>query len=373
MKEFKFDGSIYQNGQQHGTLIVERYDSVMNALFGSEFWRLTKKRFPFSIPALIRNLRLISFLKKEIKRTPLADSYIKGLLSGKGMTKIKLYTILLNEILAGDRTGVVEGFGCSSLIIRLNGGIAVGKNFDFQYPLVPHQGLIVRKQKKYLAFASFSPLLMPLGGQLGMNEQGVVVSYNYSYSIKGIYFKGIPGSFVVHEILSKCKSSAEAMKLLQDNKYRVNNGCSLGIADGETGFIAELYGPYLDILQNGHRLALAHTNHFQTAQLRQFNFPDSAVFKIKHPSFLGKRSNESSITRLTKLQEKIEKIEKVSDIKNILSEQSDADGLNNIFQTTTFWGTISSFIALPRESKVICYNDIRKEKGVTIDMKELLK
>jgi predicted choloylglycine hydrolase len=368
METFILEGNSYQNGQQHGELIAGKYKTVFDALFSSEYWQLIKKKFPANIPANVYNLRLIFAIKKKIKSVPQVEAYLNGILKAPGMSKMKLYTLLLNEVLAGDRRQVVSPFGCSTVVTRLDNGMVIGKNFDFQYPLAPYQGLIVRKQAGSLAFAGFSPLLMPLGGQLGINEAGLVISYNYSYANEGLYSNGIPASFVVHQLLSQCKTCREADKLLKEKSFRVNNGCLLGIADGKEMLIAELYGAYMDIQWKPE--TLTYTNHFQSQNLCRLNFQDSAVFKINHSSLKGKRSNESSLTRLSKLEKGVKNVKSINDLNHILGEHSDTNGLNNVFQVAQFWGTISSFIVLPQQLKIIYYDDIRTGTGITIDLQK---
>jgi predicted choloylglycine hydrolase len=370
MLKYLFKGNAKEIGCQHGKLITNYYHEALHALYNSEYWKSTKKSLFNKIKKIITNLKLLNQIKKEIQNRKIFTPYMNGIKNAPGIKAMQLNVILLNEIIAGDRRGNVgAAFGCSGIAQKVNNrGYIIGKNFDFQYPLTPYQVMIVKNQTDFYSYASFSPLFMVLGGQLCINNKGLVVSYNYCYSRHGFSYKGVPLSFIVHHILSTCENCEEALHLLKKANFFVNNGGSLLIAGKDDASIVEMWSNHIDFYTQD--MQLINTNHFQTPIMKKLNFPDDSIFTINHPEIKGKKANESSFTRLIKIKKVYNKLNTIENIIDILGEETNDEGMNNIFQTSKFWGTISSFVVIPGELKVIYYKDIRNKQGEKINLTE---
>lgn len=366
MKTFVFKGDMKTIGQQHGKLLLEYYDPILFALNEKETTVYTRKTF-FS---KLYNLFFVFLLQKNIAKFPLAKEYIDGLLSVSAMTPIKLFGLLIAEVFGSDKTKIANMGGCSGFSIKLDAEMLVGKNFDFNLAMSSFQGLLIRRQRGYLSYGSFAPLLMPIAGHFVINEEGLILSYNYAYSKHGIYLDGVPISIIIHEIVSQCCNVNEAISFLRKRKIQTCNGGGIMMVDKTTGVLVELFGKDIDII--GPSDKISHTNHFQTEVLKKINIPDAWRFNIQDAALYGKPINLSSRIRLNKIQNKLFCVKNLNDAESLLREHSDpTEGLHNIFQTNKFWCTISSLIGFPERMEVIYYDDIRNRMGRYINFLDL--
>lgn len=76
--------------------------------------------------------------------------------------------------------------------------------------------------------------------------------------------------------------------------------------------------------------------------------------------------------RLSKLQERATQINSLATLQTTLAESTDKNGMNNVFQTGLFWGTISSYIVNLAEMTVYEFKDIRNDQPTVYDIKAML-
>lgn len=362
-----FQGSSFEIGQQHGAIVVEKYHEARKTLNASPYWQRLKRAWPRQMLQKLQAYYLMRSLQKQIDDTQPAIEYLKGMLSVEEMTTSIYYFLLLSEVLGADRTGVIQG--CSGVSCQSGQSLLLGKNFDYQYPLAPYQGAIVRQEASQSHYIAFAPMLMPFGGQFCVNEHGLAVSYNYAYYRKGNHSGGLPGSYLVHDICRGCQSAEEAVSLAQQRNYPIGNGVSLAVVDTNNRYIVEVVGDKTGVIQPSG--SLFHTNHFISEELAQFNFPESTRFSPRIPELDELPILESSQIRFDKLCQRLNQINSLETLKKTLAESTDDNGMNNVFQTGPFWGTISSYIVNLTEMTVYEFKDVRNSDPQVYNLKAL--
>ncbi len=365
---YVFEGSSFEIGRQHALMVVEKYEQARQTLENSPYWQRLKKPWPWKILQKLQGYYLITLLQKQLDRVRPASDYLNGMLSVPEMKPSIYYFLLLSEVLGADRTRVVQGccgVGCKSGESRL-----LGKNFDYQYPLAPYQGAIVRQEKSQFRYVAFSPVLMPFGGQFCVNEHGLAVSYNYAYYRKGNHPGGLPASYLVHDLCRSCQSAEEAVLRAKQRNYPIGNGASLAVVDSQDFYVVEVVGEKTGVVHS--KSGLLNTNHFISDELAPFNFPDSTRFSLQIPELEQLPILESSYERLRKLRNRADRIHSLETLQATLGESTDKNGMNNIFQTGPFWGTISSYIFNVAEMTVYEFKDIRNGQATVYDLKTLL-
>lgn len=365
---YVFEGSSFEIGRQHAAIVVEKYQQVRQTLENSFYWQRLQRSCLRQMLQKLQSYYLLRSLEKQLDRIQPAIDYLNGMRSVGEMTQSIYYFLLLSEVLGADRTGVSQG--CSSVGCWSGESLLLGKNFDYQYPLAPYQGAIVRQETSQSRYVAFAPILMPFGGQLCVNEHGLAVSYNYAYYRKGNHRGGLPASYLVHDLCRSCQNAEEAVALAQERTYPIGNGASLAVVDAENLYIVEVVGYKTGVIRAED--SLLHTNHFISEELAQFNFPNSTRFSPRIPELKELPILESSQMRLNKLQEVASQINSLETLQTTLAESTDENGMNNIFQTGPFWGTISSYILNPVEMTVYEFKDVRTGQPNVYDIKALL-
>ncbi|MDJ0799929.1 MAG: C45 family autoproteolytic acyltransferase/hydrolase [Calothrix sp. MO_167.B12] len=366
---YVFEGSSFEIGQQHAAIVVEKYQQARQTLENSPYWqRLKNKSWLRRMLQKLQSYYLLRSLEKQLHSIQPATDYLNGMLSVPEITPSIYYFLLLSEILGADRTGVIQG--CSGVGCLSGQSPLLGKNFDYQYPLVPYQGAIVRQEKSQYRYVAFAPILMPFGGQFCVNEHGLAVSYNYVYYCKGNHPGGLPASYLVHDLCRTCHSAEEAVSLAQQRNYSIGNGASLAVVDTQNFYIVEVIGNKTGVIKAED--SLLHTNHFLSDEIAQFNFPNSTRFSPRIPELEELPILESSHMRLSKLQERASQINSLETLQKTLAESTDENGMNNVFQTGPFWGTISSYIVNLAEMTIYEFKDVRTCQPTVYDIKALL-
>jgi isopenicillin-N N-acyltransferase-like protein len=157
-----------------------------------------------------------------------------------------------------------------------------GRNYDFPNVLQPFQ--VVREETPDEGYRNINFTQYPLSGcHMGMNEKGLAIGYNYGRSWKteplDFRLKGVPGSFIVQEVLETCATTQEASNFITNFTCR-SNGCHYGLMDssGDTCVIETTSTRHA--IRRPEDGILAHTNHYQTEKLKDANLPDFVRFKM---------------------------------------------------------------------------------------------
>ena len=151
-----------------------------------------------------------------------------------------------------------------------NGKLIVGRNFDFfgRGAWNANNALVVMKPNNGQRFCWIGALGISASGQ-GFNESGIIVGLHTKFN-KDLSLKGTPLFKIVHEILAKCKSLDEAVKVIKDSRPRIS-GLSIFVVDSKNrdaavvGFSAR----HEEVLRPADGF-LVRTNHYTTPELQRF-------------------------------------------------------------------------------------------------------
>ena len=229
-----------------------------------------------------------------------------------------------------------------------------GRNYDFPNVLQPFQ--VVREEMPEEGYKNINFTQYPLSGcHMGLNEKGLAIGYNYGRSWKkeplDFRLKGVPGTFLVQQMLESCATTQEAVKFISNFKNR-SNGCHYGFMDasGDTCVIETTSTRHA--IRRPTDGILSHTNHYQTEELKDANLPDYVRFKMDDMDI---NPIESPIRRY---QREIELLSNhkgnitMETIKCILSDHDNREP--DDFTVCTHGpaaGTLGSIIVFPRKKE----------------------
>lgn len=364
----EFAGTDEEMGLAHGRMLAGVLAPLRRALAESEYWRALRPGWLRRLGLLWCRLGHARALNRALATHPRATAYLQGASRSGGVSRRALTELLLLEILASDRSRVVRGMGCSSFVAECGGRAVIGKNLDYQYPVRPYQGILVKRPNTGLAYVALCPVVMLFGGHVCMNEAGLLVSYNYAYSRRGVYRGGLPVSVLVHEVITSCDCGEAARRFIEKRPYAVGNGASLLIHDQRGGCVVDVEGEMTGLSQ-----ATINTNHFTSQRLESLNLPETAVYRSFMGELAGVNALESSRTRLAKLADSALRARDLEDVYAALGEARSENPLNNVFQTGKFWGTISTVVAIPGEMLMYHFDDIRSRRAHRIPVGEILQ
>ena len=323
------------------------------------FSEVTSKLIPLSIIKLALGIMGKKNLKKSIQQR-LPDQFEKMISIGKAaaIKRNIIYGAHFLEVMSGDPKSIYKNppVQACSMIFALpeatsDDSMIFGRNYDFPNVLQPFQ--VVREESPEDGYKNINFTQYPLTGcHMGMNEEGLAIGYNYGRSWKkeplDFKLKGVPGTFIVQEVLETCATTQEAINFITKFPDR-SNGCHYGLMDvsGDTCVI-ETTSTRHAIRRPEHGI-LAHTNHYQTEELKDANLPDHIRFKMDDmdisPIESPIRRYEREYKLLTRGKGKIT----MDTIKTILSDHDNREPDDFTICTHGISaGTLGSIIALPQ-------------------------
>lgn len=161
--------------------------------------------------------------------------------------------------------------------------------------------------------------MAPLSGILdGMNEHGLAVTYNYTYTTdKPKHF--VPFSVVLQEVLETCKKRAldEAVKFITQAKR--SGSALLTFADAEGDIkVVEISSNHASVREVVDDEAVV-TNHYETREMQKLEIPHTAVYFGKAPKALhGTKVHEPSERRLKRATELLKGEAKIEENKIVV-------------------------------------------------------
>jgi predicted choloylglycine hydrolase len=171
--------------------------------------------------------------------------------------------------------------------------VIVAKNFDYMQLLAPYQ--IACESKPAGRYANLSFKMGSLPGAIdGMNEHGLTLVYNLAHTTDRMKHH-VPLSFVIQEVLETCRTTGEAVEFVCQAKIG-GHAALLTIADAQgTIKVVELTSIHRAV-RGPEEGKVINTNHYQIAEMKEYQVPKNAVFAGKSP-YKGKRIHESSERR----------------------------------------------------------------------------
>jgi len=355
----KLQGNAAERGYQQGDQLKDKIHNMFDIVFHSKmFSEVTSKLIPLSIIKLGLGIMGKKNIKKPIQQY-LPDQYNKMISLGSAahIRRTILYGAHFIEVMSGDPKSIYKNppvQACSMIFAiseaTLDNSMIFGRNYDFPNVLQPFQ--IVREEIPDNGYKNLNFTQYPLTGcHMGMNEEGLAIGYNYGRSWKkqplDFKLKGVPGTFIVQEVLETCATTQEAIKYITEFPDR-SNGCHYGLMDasGDTCVIETTSTRYA--IRRTKDGILAHTNHYQTEELKDANLPDEVRFKMDDMDISPIESPIKRYKREVQLLAKSRGEITMETIKNILRDHDNREP--DDFTVCTHGvsaGTLGSIIVLP--------------------------
>ncbi|MFX0180987.1 MAG: C45 family autoproteolytic acyltransferase/hydrolase [Candidatus Hodarchaeota archaeon] len=292
MVEFiKIEGNHAERGFQQGNQLKDKIHNMFDIVFHSKmFSEVTSKLIPLSIVKFALGFMGKKNIKKPLQQLlPNQFEKMMALIKGAKIKKGIIYGAHFIEIMSGDPKSIYKNppIQACSMIFALpeatsDNSMIFGRNYDFPNVLQPFQ--IVREEIPENGYRNINFTQYPLTGcHMGMNEKGLAIGYNYGRSWKkdplDFRLKGIPGTFIVQEVLETCAETQEAVDFIVKFTGRAN-GCHYGLIDatGDTCVIETTSTRHA--IRRPENNILAHTNHYQTQELKNANLPEYVRFKM---------------------------------------------------------------------------------------------
>ncbi|MFX1494155.1 MAG: C45 family autoproteolytic acyltransferase/hydrolase [Promethearchaeota archaeon] len=292
MVEFiKIEGTPAERGFQQGNQLKDKIHNMFDIVFHSKmFSEVTSKLIPLSIVKFALGIMGKKNIKKPLQQL-LPNQFEKMMALSKGaeIRRGITYGAHFIEIMSGDPKSIYKNppIHACSMIFALpeatsDNSMIFGRNYDFPNVLQPFQ--VVREEIPENGYRNINFTQYPLTGcHMGMNEKGLAIGYNYGRSWKknplDFRLKGVPGTLLVQEVLETCAETQEAVDFIVKFTGRAN-GCHYGLIDvtGDTCVIETTSTRHA--IRRPENNILAHTNHYQTKELKNANLPEYVRFKM---------------------------------------------------------------------------------------------
>lgn len=357
----RIEGSPFERGFQQGEQLKEKIYNMFDTVFHSKmFSEVTSKLIPLSIIKLGLGIMGKRNIKQPLQQfVPNQYEKMMSISKGASIKKYILHGAHFIEVMSGDPKSIYKNppVQACSMIFALpeatsENVMIFGRNYDFPNVLQPFQ--IVREEIPEEGYKNINFTQYPLSGcHMGLNEKGLVIGYNYGRSWKkeplDFRLKGVPGTFLVQEMLETCATTQEAVEFITNFTNR-SNGCHYGFMDasGDTCVIETTSTRHA--IRQPEDGILAHTNHYQTKELKDANLPDYVRFKMDDMEI---NPIESPIKRYHREIELLKKLKGKITMKIVKSILSDHDNREpDDFTVCTHGpsaGTLGSIIVLPRK------------------------
>jgi hypothetical protein len=359
MVEFiKIEGNNAERGFQQGKKLEAKIHNMFDIVFHSKmFSEVTSKYIPLSIIKLGLGILGKRNIKNSLQRL-LPNQYEKLNALGKAANiGARLnYGIHFIEVMSGNPKSLYKNppVQACSMIFALpeatsDNSMIFGRNYDFPNVLQPFQ--VVREEIPDDGYKNINFTQYPLAGcHMGLNEKGLAIGYNYGRSWKekplDFRLKGVPGTFIVQEVLETCSTTQDAIDFITKFPRRAN-GCHYGLVDSSNDACVIETTSTRHAIRRPKDGILAHTNHYQTEELKDANLPDYVRFKMDDMDI---NPIESPIKRYQREFELLEKFKgqiTKKTIKKILSDHDNREP--DDFTVCTHGiaaGTLASIIVL---------------------------
>ncbi len=316
-------GDPFSMGLAQGEALRENIRKGYGSLGELESFLARKPRWmPFWMFLRIAERRAARYLTAALAESPDAALRLAGISRGSGLRPAALLMINAIEPILSSMSGCtarrsgnspreeappVAPMGCSAVAVRGSrspgGEPLVARNFDYLPQVRPF--FILRSTRPLAGARSLDFTTAPQVGALdGINEHGLVITYDYAYAIDRPARPAPPISVRIAEALAGCRTTAEAADQIS-NRSRTG-GALLMLADAE-GDIAslELSNTRSHLRRpNPGEDYIFHTNAFASEHLREVQIPPNAIYATGAPAVLrGRRLHESPERRDARLAE----------------------------------------------------------------------
>lgn len=351
-------GSPRDMGRRQGSEFAADIKGTFKRVLGFEGIKLVK---PFFLPNAVFGW----LVKREITSKWLSNikvvaphqyERLEGISESSGAPLAELLSIQALEVMADDVSLVIEGcFSAAFAPSRTSDGEPVViKNFDFIRDFADDN--IARLSSPKNGFASFELTYKQItGSHDGMNEKGLVITYNYGLTVEKTQAR-LPITLLVQEMLENCATVEAALALV--GNFRFPNAAILTIADASGAAASVEITPEHIAVRRPQDGILVNTNFFSCPETVKYDIPRSARYSKKAPAGIrGRRIHETNELRYERAVEIIKSAKKLDegDFIKLLSDHSRgaAGSEDTICRHGDFFRTQVSAIFFPRRRRIL--------------------
>ncbi len=287
----KVEGNPAERGFQQGDKLKDKIHNMFDTVFHSKmFSEVTSKLIPLSIVKFALGIMGKKNIKKPLQQLlPNQFEKMMALRKGAGIKRGIIYGAHFIEVMSGDPKSIYKNppIQACSMIFALpeatsDNSMIFGRNYDFPNVLQPFQ--VIREEIPENGYRNINFTQYPLTGcHMGINEKGLAIGYNYGRAWKkeplDFRLKGVPGTFIVQEVLERCATTQEAIDFIINFTGRAN-GCHYGLMDTSRDTCVIETTSTRHAIRRPENNILAHTNHYQTKELENANLPEYVRFKM---------------------------------------------------------------------------------------------
>lgn len=238
----RLKGNHYEMGKHYGDLLYKTGEDLSSVI------KLNMEQMEFGEACLPIYEKYMNGILEEVRG--LAD----GLHQEYKNLAYWLFNLYCNE----------EEHGCSVLVAKQNENVYFARNMDMfpEYKKTSESVLYRVKDKNTFLAHSTAMILL----EDGINEHGLCIALTFLLSKKKK--PGINGGFIVRKILEECKTTKEAIELIQSLPRSSSH--NFVIAD-KNGKMAVVECTSEDIQVRYDERYLIATNHFLSDKMIQYN------------------------------------------------------------------------------------------------------
>ncbi len=198
-------GTPYEMGLQYGVLLKSKLNTIY-----SQLDHLEKSIFR-NLPIYLRPLiGMFIFVKLILIRRSLSPEFkeeLRGISDGSGVSYRRLLLIsMLPEIF---------NFSCTSFVKNVNGRLIHGRNFDYYFPMIGKNPLVVRYSPVNGIPYTLVGCIGYTGGYTGINDYGLTITVDAAPVVNSNVKVALPVTYQVRRVLESARNIKETENLFK--------------------------------------------------------------------------------------------------------------------------------------------------------------
>lgn len=358
VKAFEFTGDHYEMGYQQGLQLREAI-----SLFASRFpdFEVVRASRPPMVPArayvyYLANRAVKEFMPDVANHYPDQRKRLEGISKGSQLEESLFLMMMSAEVLLTQvnyRMGACTAAGIAPGRFAQEEPVVI-KNFDYPAEFQPFY--LTRHSQPLEGYHSMEvSIACMVGSHDGINDQGLVVSYNYGFGTD-LPKSMVPVSLVVQEILERCATVEEAVAYATESKRA--GGALLLFADASGEMASVELSPNFSGVREPEDGLLINANHFMSNEMTPYGIPSNAYYTPRSPrSLRGLRVHESSELRYLRLEQLLDMEEPLTlkDLVAVFSDHGEGGrgNDNSICRHGDYFTTTCSVIMFPVSRRML--------------------
>lgn len=269
-----YSGSPREIGRQHGLLLIDEPEKMKKVLFSLDPSNKAEgilEKTGWFFKNLYARYKFYPDFKRHTRDEYLEE--MKGFVEGASCGEDSdIYDVMMGTAsqdisLAGPACSATAAWGNATK----DGEMYVGRNLD-------HKGLIDLAEYQHIAFYNpdsgqqFVVHNYPsfVGTMSGMNESGIMISSNYSISVKEeMTINGLPYMLMLREVLQYSTNLDEAINIIKKTPRTIGLNLMLASAKEDKAVVVELTANHLTVRESNQSYIFT-TNMFQSDKMKEY-------------------------------------------------------------------------------------------------------